>query len=487
MSCVKGLLAKYLWINMGTIAVSFVILGIMLLSFVINYWESEKSKIYFNDAEYISNIISNNSIVEKDNLVLVNSESVKMFMDTLSLDMGVDIFSADKFGNVIVFSSAGNGFVKSEFNGKIPPNVLQEVDYNQKMELVSLGTIYDMPRYVIRQPIYVLIGRTKTVIGSVFMVIDSKPFNDFRKDLFKIFLFGLILALLISFLAVRKVCYSVVRPIKEISSAAGYIAGGDFSKRVHTKNNDEIGELCLAFNNMAKSLDASDIVRKNFIANVSHEFKTPMTTISGFVNAILDGIISKETQDKYLKIILSEIDRLSRLVRMMLDLSKIDNESVPLHCTEFSIRDIILNIFISFESKLCEKNITVKGLDEDNYTNIYADKDMFYQAMYNLIENAIKFADNSGYIKISCLQENNDCLLMIENSGAGIQEKDIDFIFDRFYKTDKSRSQDKTGFGLGLYIVKRIIRLHGGSIKVQSKVNKFTRFKIRIPKTRKPK
>lgn len=478
----KTLVKKYLWVNMGIIALSFFILGTITLSFIINYWKNEKSEVYFKDANYIANIVSNNSLVENGNLVLINSDSVKMFMDTLSLDMDVDILVTDKFGNIVLFSGNQDNEKNNRFKGKIADRVINKIDYNKSLSLSNLGGLYKSPRYLVRVPIYVLVGGTKTIIGSVFMAIDSRPFDNLRVDLFKIFLIVFVTVLFISFWAIRKISYDVIKPIRQMSEAEKCIANGDFSKRVLVKGDDEIGELALAFNDMAASLEASENVRKSFIANVSHEFKTPMTTISGFINAILDGIISKETQEKYLKIVLSEIKRLSGLVKMMLDLSRIDSENIKINYSKFLIKDIIINILISFEDIIQKKNIEIRGLKEDNFTFVYADKDMMYQVIYNLIENAVKFTDYSGYISINFKEEDSSNVLEIENSGKGISDSEIKFIFDRFYKTDKSRSEDKNGFGLGLYIVRRIVSLHNGSIKASSKIGESTKFELKIPK-----
>lgn len=478
----KTLVKKYLWVNMCVIAISFIILGIMTLSFVINYWKDARSEVYFRDANYIANIVSNNSSVEDGNLVLINSDSVKLFMDTLSLDINVDILVTDKVGNIILYSTNQSNKERIHFEGKsIVNDTINQVDYTKDLKLDDLGGIYESPRYLIRAPVYILVGGTKTIIGSVFIIMDPKPFDNFKNDLFKIFLIVFVISMFVLFWTIRKISYDVIRPLRQMSEAEKCIANGDFSKRISVKSEDEIGKLALAFNDMAESLEVSEDVRKSFIANISHEFKTPMTTISGFINAILDGIISKETEEKYLKIILSEMKRLSGLVKMMLDLSRIDSENIKINYSRFLIKDIIINILISFEEIIQKKNIEIKGLDKDNDIYIYADRDMMYQAIYNLIENAIKFTNYSGYINISFNEDNGFNVIIIENSGKGVSNSEIKFIFDRFYKTDKSRSQDKSGFGLGLYIVKRIISIHNGRIKASSKLNEFTTFEIKIP------
>ena len=266
-----------------------------------------------------------------------------------------------------------------------------------------------------------------------------------------------------------------------MSEAAKAMAKGDFSRRIPVTSDDEIGELAMAFNGMSNSLSRLEEARKSFIANVSHEMRTPMTTIGGFIDGIIDGTIPPDKQDYYLKIVSEEIKRLSRMVQSMLNLSRLESSGFVLKEESFDFREQILGIVIGQEQRIEEKNINIEGLDSLPSVIINADKDLIYQVVYNLLDNAIKFVEKGGTISFSLDVDSYGAEFSITNSGLGIPRADLPFIFDRFYKLDKSRASNKTSMGLGLYIVKTIIRNHGGTIKVESKENEFTRFSFVLP------
>ena len=215
---------------------------------------------------------------------------------------------------------------------------------------------------------------------------------------------------------------------------------------------------------------------------MSHELKTPMTTIAGFVDGILDGTIPPEQQGKYLHIVSDEVKRLSRLVKSMLDLSRIDSGEMKLHPTQFDITQTLVTTLLTFEQKIDEKGIEIRGLEETSPQMVLGDQDLLHQVVYNLIENAVKFTNQDGYIKVQVTDGIDRTTVVIENSGPGIAPEELPMIFERFYKTDKSRSRDKNGMGLGLYIVRTILKLHGGDISVSSVMGEFCRFEFTIPK-----
>ena len=206
-----------------------------------------------------------------------------------------------------------------------------------------------------------------------------------------------------------------------------------------------------------------------------------MTTIAGFIDGILDGTIPPEKEKYYLGIVSQEVKRLSRLVRTMLDLSRIDSGALRLRPTRFDITNTVCVVLLSFEQKIEKKKIDVRGMDGIQSIYVEGDPDMLYQVVYNLVDNAVKFTNEGGYLKIELSQGNGRTTVALENSGPGIAPDELPMVFERFYKTDKSRSRDKNGMGLGLYLVKTIIRMHGGEIAASSEQNKFTRFEFWIP------
>ncbi len=282
------------------------------------------------------------------------------------------------------------------------------------------------------------------------------------------------------------IVYSTVRrftmPLHQMSAAARSYAQGDFSPRVTVTRNDELGQLIEAFNQMATDLEQLEASRRNFVANVSHELKTPMTTIGGFVDGILDGTIPPEKQSEYLGIVSSEVKRLSRMVVSMLNLSRIEDGQLDLVFAPVDIKNLLIDSTINFDKQIEQKRLAIRGFDEMKPLMIRADKDMMSQVVYNLIDNAVKFTPKYGIISFSAeLNENDRVEVRIRNSGDGIPEEERSRIFERFYKVDKSRSFDKKSSGLGLYIVKSILDLHNGSIRVESKVGKYTDFIFEVP------
>ena len=242
-----------------------------------------------------------------------------------------------------------------------------------------------------------------------------------------------------------------------------------------------MGELQQSFNEMVQSVQSLEVMRSSFISNVSHELKTPMTTIGGFVDGILDGTIPMSQNKKYLLIVSDEVKRLSSMVNAMLSLSKLESGQTKLAYSKVDITDIICRIIISFSMKIESKNIEIEGMEDVPQSYIYGDYDLLYQTIYNLFDNAIKFTPENGIISVDIDETNNYIKIKITNSGEGISEEDLAHIFERFYKSDKSRSMDKTGFGLGLHIVKSIVDIHNGKVSVQSEYGKSTSFSITLP------
>lgn len=291
-----------------------------------------------------------------------------------------------------------------------------------------------------------------------------------------ILLATLTVALLLSFM----ISQHMTRPLGVIAAAAKEFAAGNFEVRVPEDNHCyEIDELAVSFNNMARDLDQLEELTRGFISNVSHEFKTPMTTIGGFVDGMIDGTIPPEQYDKYLHIIAEETRRLSRMVGRMLDAAKIQSGELLLSPAPFDFTEMTSQIILSFEQKIERKGLAVECELTDRLM-VMGDRDHLYRAVYNLVDNAVKFVDAGGKLTLHAYPDGDFCRFSIRNTGAGISDEDLPHVFDRFYKADKSRSMDKTGAGLGLYIVKNIINLHGGEISVCSHDGE-TKFAFTLP------
>ncbi|MBQ8391173.1 MAG: HAMP domain-containing histidine kinase [Clostridia bacterium] len=281
-----------------------------------------------------------------------------------------------------------------------------------------------------------------------------------------------VLAFVVSFFLTRQ----ILKPIKKMRTAAKSIASGNFQERIPVTSADEIGQLAQTFNSMIQSLDELEKMRASFISDVSHELRTPMTIIGGFVEGILDGTIAEEQKTKYLDIVLSEIKRLSRLVNDLLESSRLEQGKIKIEKTNVDMNRITAECIIAYEKSLTDKKINVNlELDEEECFAL-ADKDAIKRVMINLIDNAIKFTPEGGDIEVTTEKTNGKVKVSVKNSGEGISKDELRHIWERFYKSDKSRSFDKKGVGLGLHIVKTIISQHGGEIYAESEEGSFACF-----------
>jgi signal transduction histidine kinase len=273
-------------------------------------------------------------------------------------------------------------------------------------------------------------------------------------------------------------------PLREMAFAARRFGHGDFRSRVHVSENVplEVQELALAFNNMATSLEKSEYQRQDFVTNVSHELKTPMTTIGGYVDGILDGTIPPEKQRYYMQIVSDETKRLSRLVRSMLDISRLqEQEGIPPEKkTRFDVTECMGQVLITFEQKINQKQLDVLVDWPEHPVYTHACQDYITQVIYNLLDNAVKFCPISGQLGLRIREGDAKLYVSVANDGDTIPPEELPMLFDRFHKLDKSRTQNRDGWGLGLYIVKTIICSHGENISVSS-ANGKTEFTFTLP------
>ncbi len=266
-------------------------------------------------------------------------------------------------------------------------------------------------------------------------------------------------------------------PIQKLSEATKKVASGDFNIKLETKREDEIGELTNNFNKMVEDLKSIENLQKEFIDNVSHEIKTPITSIQGFAELLEDDNITKEERIEYAKIIREESQRISKLSTNMLKLSKLQNQNRITNKEQVDLAEQIRKAISLLEPKWKEKNITFNISMEEKY--FYGDEDLIFQVFVNLIDNAIKFSNQDGSIDISLVEKENWINIKIKDNGIGIEKEQLEKIFTRFYQIDKSHSEE--GSGLGLAIVKRIIELCKGEIKIESKKDVGTIINIKLP------
>ena len=316
----------------------------------------------------------------------------------------------------------------------------------------------------------------------VYMHTPVQEVSAAREKVLKYFLTSGGFAIIVAVLLIYIFSLRLSRPLKQIRYAAARISNGEFEKRVSIRSRDEIGELAKAFNHMASALENIEKMRRGFVANVSHELRTPMTSIRGFIEGILDGTIPPEKHSHYLTIVRDETNRLNRLVTDLLDLAKMEAGEMKLSITDFDINELIRKCVIKLETLLLEKDLSVDADFEEEDLVVSGDPDAIERVVYNLLHNAIKFTPAGGRISIVTKSTRDAAEVTIRDTGIGIGESELDMIWDRFYKSDKSRSRDKTGTGLGLAIVRNIINEHGQRISAQSKLGEGTAFTFTLAK-----
>lgn len=298
----------------------------------------------------------------------------------------------------------------------------------------------------------------------------------------RLFILTALAVFLVALLAMPYLTRRETKPIKDMAAAARQLAHGNLSVRVPTGyQNEEMEELAVAFNNMAASVQNAETIRQEFVANVSHELKTPMTTIAGYLDGMLDGTIPPEKHRVYMELVSTEVRRLSRLVRNMLDVARLKDQGIPPDkLTDFDICEEASQALLSFEQRINQKHLNV-DIDMPEFgLTVHAFADAVSQVIYNLLDNAVKFIDDGGTLSIHARQQGGKAVVSIANTGPTIDPAELPLIFDRFHKTDKSRSTDRDGVGLGLYIVKTIVLAHGEDIYVTSRDGK-TEFTFTMP------
>lgn len=476
----RSLFSKYLIFGISILLTSFIALSITMYIFINRYWEEQKKEALLDNAHRVADAIESYSalIPSVHSLVIDDKSLVGLTVINISQSIDADIFITDNKGVCLYCSENGNCVHRSH---AFPSKVLLETTPGEYFSSGTLDGYYSDNRYTAGVPIML----DSDTNPSAFCYASTKAtfLSGLPVTFLQIFLSAAGIMLIIIIIFVAAMSYSMSRPLRQMSFAAKKFAVGDFSVRVNVTSDDEIGELAKAFNDMADSLASSEGMRRSFISNVSHELKTPMTTIAGFIDGMLDGTIPPERQQHYMKIVSNEVKRLSRLVTSMLNLSRIDRGELKVNRQKFDMFSLIITILASYEQQIIARKLHITGLEDFRSIVVDADPDLMYQVVYNLIENAVKFTNEGGTIHFGVEETRYDISVMITNTGPGIPPEDIRFVFDRFYKTDKSRSIDKKGMGLGLFITKTIMRLHGGDIYVESRVNEFTTFTIRLPRT----
>lgn len=447
------------------VCVSFVIIFTAFFFLGRNYLINNTHDLLSDSADEV--VRSARALSREDSL---GSWDMRISISSVANVTSTHIFICDANGSVLCCSDLTVYCAKHQ-GKQVDASVIEAVgerDGSSLDKLTDLMGFYSEPQYVVAKPI----NSAGELLGYVFVSADGTnimgSWQTFLGVAVAVAMAVMLVAILMSLVYSKK----MAEPLDELTAAARKFALGDFSVRVKVreKRDDEIGTLLESFNQMADSLEQSDNQRQEFIANISHELRTPMTTIAGFADGILDGTIPREQEDKYLRKIADETRRLSRLVRSMLDLSQAESDAVDMtRRTRFDLSELLLQCLLSFEARAKEKQLDVDPQLPEDSMEVFAVRDSITQVIYNLTDNAVKFASPGSTITIRLYKKDGKAYVSIKNVGEPIPESDLPFIFDRFHKSDRSRSLDKDGVGLGLYLVKKILNSHGEEIAVSSR------------------
>ncbi len=396
----------------------------------------------------------------------LSSWELRMNLSAIAQSTGDHIFLCNTEGTVL--SSSDRDMNDTCIGREIPRYVVEELAENGSYEaMTDLDGFYSSRYYVVAEP---LTDEDGSVIGYVFVNYAGTKIFSLWGGFIVIFVLiaagMLVVAVAVEYTSVKR----LAKPLNEMAEAADRFARGDYSARVTPyRGEDEIGTLTDAFNTMADSLEKNESRRQDFIANVSHELRTPMTSISGFADGILDGTIPPSEEKKYLQKISSESKRLGRLVRSMLDMSRMQDGDLAQREKIFNLGEMVVQTLFNFEERVDAKRLEVQLNMPEDPLMVKGDVDALTRVVYNLLDNAIKFAWERTDLTLSVWKENGKAYTCVQNVGPTIPEEELSLIFDRFHKADRSRSQDREGVGLGLYMVRQILSVHGQDIYVTSK------------------
>lgn len=450
---------------------SFIIIATFVPSMTKEQLVREKAKSLYSEADLIANTYASGLYTSKASL-----ETVKMQLDFLSVYLSSDIRIINPSGLLVLDTNS-------------PINVEDAVVIENFDPTFTNGSYYmvndffgnfDTDVLTVLAPI---ISNYK-VKGYVVIHSDMSNIADTCNSLLNISYITMVILFLLSMIILIFFTEIVYIPLRKITYATEQYASGNMNYEFQVDSDDEIGYLAACLNYMASEIAHSEDDQKKFVANVSHDFRSPLTSIHGYLEAMLDGTIPPEMHEKYLNIVLNETDRLAKLTNSLLTLNNLNFKGIFLNRTDFDINQIIRSTAASFEGTCRQKTIAIELVLTGDMMYVNADVDKIQQVLYNLIDNAIKFSHDDSVIRIETSEKKSKLFISVKDTGIGIPKEDLKLIWDRFYKSDLSRGKDKKGTGLGLSIVKEIINAHNEHINVISTPGVGSEFIFSLPESK---
>ncbi len=467
----QSLYGQQLLLTAGMVLLTMLLLGMSFFAISYTYTVAEKRGEMRERAQLIADLSVR--YINNDPMEDLSQDDVLRSMTSVAAMMSDANFLICNQDGYVVLTTDENlvGKVVSipqEITGEI---LTEDGDYEGRS---NLGELYEKKQFVVGVPMV----SDDQPVGMVISVMDGTKLMGMWRSFIALFSMTAGIVLLISFLASSITSMRQIQPIQEMVQATRAYADGNFDIRMmDSGRDDEISELANSFNLMADSLAETERQRRDFIANVSHELKTPMTTIAGYTDGILDGTIPAEREKQYLQIISDESHRLSRLVRRMLDISRLQSQEMKKE--RFDLCESMRISLLSMEQKIIDRELDVTADIPDAPVFVEGDNELITQVIYNLLENATKFAIPDSTLYLGLVTNSDKAIVTVRNTGSTIPAEEIPLLFERFHKSDKSRSVDKDGYGLGLYVVKTILDQHKEKISVSS-VDGVTEFSFTV-------
>lgn len=475
----KTTFSRLFTIFAALILLCLVLLGVTFRAMLSSYLEDEKRESLYNHAQTMAALVSTYEDEQLEN----RWGELRIILTAASEVAGTETILCDPDGQVLLCSCRDAGCIHS---GKIIERELVDriVAQGEDFSTGTVSGIYETPHFTEGMP--VISYATGELTGVLIVAASAAQLRGVLVQFTTIFFYVSIAVLAVAMVATFLLSRSQSLSIQAVTKAAIRFGHGELDTRVSTggHNTVEMDDLAVAFNSMAESLAQSEKQRQEFVANVSHELKTPMTTIAGFMDGMLDGTIPPEQHRHYMQVVSDEVRRLSRLVRSMLEISRLQSQGISEEKKRrFDLCETIGQVLISFEQRVNRKNILMDVQLPDHSVWTKADPDSITQVIYNLTDNAIKFCNEGGMLGIRLETEGGKARVTVQNTGPTVAPEELPLLFDRFHKADKSRSADREGVGLGLYIVKTILDSHGEDITVTSE-NGVTTFVFTLPVVR---
>jgi len=457
---------KQLLIYLTTIVISFVLLAFVLAQGIRGFLTDQKVDELTTLAQRVAISMENFSLYGLFNIPLLQTELQNIYRYTDAMVIIID-----------------NNFNAIPFGGELAAGLeLAQLSPLMEGEIVVL---FSTLNYQTNEPL-LIVGHpfwfNDQVIGAALVGFSMASLDDAISEMYRMAMIALAGTGAFAFVLIYISSRAISRPLQQMSEVATEIAGGDFEKRLPYQSGDEVGQLAHQFNRMAESLQEQERIRREFIANISHDIRSPLTSIRGFITAFEDGTIPLEQQPYYLNIIMNESERLLKLSNNILDIHSIEDR---LTTKEFDINGVIRDTILSFRQRALDKRIMINSRFAHSSDTVLADEEKIRRIILNLLDNAIKFTGEDGEITVETTvdEQNNKVSVSISDTGCGMTEEEQKRVFDRFYKGDSSRNEDKMGSGLGLSIVKEFVRAHNETITLESEPGKGSVFVFTIGKS----